>query len=143
MSIESNKRTIRRYYEEVLNQGKLGILEELVVPDHVEHDPLPGQGTGLAGFQQRVEMLTTAVNQHFTLEHVIAEDDMVSVHWTTHAVQQGEFLGIPPTGRSYTIAGVDIHRFRDGKLAEHWHVVDIFSMMQQLGVLPLPSPAAS
>lgn len=140
MSIVTNKTTIRRYYEEVLNERKLGLLEEFVVLDHVEHDPLPGQGTGLAGFQQRVEMLTTAIRQHFTIEHLIAEDDMVAVHWTTRAVQEGAFLGIPATGRAYTISGIDIHRLRDGKLAEHWHVVDIFSMMQQLGVLPQPDP---
>lgn len=55
----------------------------------------------------------------------------------------GEFFGIPPTGKSFQFAGVDIHRLQEGKLAEHWHVVDVFAMLQQLGVLPPPGGAES
>lgn len=50
----------------------------------------------------------------------------------------GEFLGIPPTGKSFTIAGIDIYRLPDGKMAEHWHVVDQFALLLQLGLLPAP-----
>jgi predicted ester cyclase len=53
----------------------------------------------------------------------------------------GEFLGLPPTGKSYTIQGVDIHQLRDGRMAEHWDVVDMYGFLIQLGVVPAPSGA--
>jgi steroid delta-isomerase-like uncharacterized protein len=138
MNTEANKQVVRRYYEEVLNGKAIDVLPEIAVEDYQENDPLPGQGTGLAGFQDRVGMLTTAIDQQFTLEDIIAEGDRVVVRWTTKATQVGDFGGIPATGKSYSIAGIDIHRLDDGKLAEHWHVVDLLSMLQQLGVIPSP-----
>jgi steroid delta-isomerase-like uncharacterized protein len=139
MPTEANKATIRRYYDEVLNGGNIRLLREIAVPDYDEHDPLPGQTDGLEGLQQRVEMLRTAFRPHFTLEDMIAEQDKVVVRWTNRGTHLGEFMGIPPTGRTFTIAGIDIHRLRDGKMAEHWHVVDLFSQLQQLGLLPQPA----
>jgi steroid delta-isomerase-like uncharacterized protein len=138
MTIEENKQVVRRFYDEVLNSKAIDVLPELAVADYEEHDPLPGQGTGLAGLRDRVTMLTTAIDQHFTLEDVIAEGDRVVVRWTTNAKQIGDFLGIPGTGKSYTIAGIDIYRLQDGKMAEHWHVVDNLSMLQQVGAIPSP-----
>jgi steroid delta-isomerase-like uncharacterized protein len=136
MSTEANKQVVRRFYDEVLNEREIDVLPELAVADYEEHDMLPGQGTGLAGLRDRVTMLNTAIDQRFTLEDVIAEGDRVVVRWTTKATQVGDFLGIPPTGKGYTIPGIDIYRLEDGKMAEHWHVVDMLSMLQQLGVVP-------
>ena len=138
MTIEENKRVVRRFYDEVLNSKLIDVLPDLAIAEYEEHDMLPGQGTGLAGLHDRVTMLTTAIDQHFTLEDVIAEGDRVAVRWTTKAKQVGDFLGIPATGKSYSIAGIDIYRLQDGKMAEHWHVVDLLSMLQQLGVIPSP-----
>jgi predicted ester cyclase len=81
-------------------------------------------------------MLRSAFQPRFTLEDIIAEGDKVVVRWTNHGIHVGEFMGIPPTGTSFSIAGIDIHRLTGGKMAEHWHVVDLFSQMQQLGLLP-------
>jgi steroid delta-isomerase-like uncharacterized protein len=141
MSVEENKAVVRRYYEEVLNRRNVGTLEEIAVPHYVEHDPLPGQTGGLQGLQQRVEMLSDAFQPHFTLEDLIAEGDKVVVRWTNRGTHIGEFMGIPPTGKSFSIAGIDIHRLQDGKMTEHWHVVDLFSQMQQLGLIPQPEGA--
>ena len=139
MSTETNKAIVRRYYEEVHNQGKLDVLKEIAVEDYVEHNPFPGQGQGLSGFQQRVEMLQSAFTMNFTIEDMIAEGDKVVVRWTNHNVHQGPFMGIPATGKSVIVSGIDIHLLRNGKLAEHWDVVDMLSLLQQLGVLPQPN----
>jgi steroid delta-isomerase-like uncharacterized protein len=139
MTIETNKVTVRRYYEEVHNQGKVNLLNELAIVDYVERTPFPGHGQGLAGLQQRVELLQHAFRAHFTIEEMIAEGDKVVVRWTNHLVQQGEFMGIPSTGKTATISGVDIHVLRNGKLAEHWDIVDMFSLLHQLGALPQPA----
>jgi steroid delta-isomerase-like uncharacterized protein len=136
MSNESNKAVVRRYYEEVLNRGNVGALEAIARPDHVEHDPLPGQGMGIAGFRKRVEMLREGLKPEFTVEEMVAEGDTVVARWTNRGQHVAPFLGIPPTNRPFTIAGIDIHVFKDGKLAEHRHVVDQLSMMQQLGLIP-------
>ena len=138
-----NKTVVRRYYDEVLNQGNLDVLEELAVPDYVEHNPLPGQSAGLPGLLQRAAMLSTAFRPRFTLDDLIAEDDRVVVRWTNHGTHQGEFLGMPATGRSFAITGIDIHALRDSKLAEHWDVVDQLSLLQQLGMLPSPDGAGA
>jgi steroid delta-isomerase-like uncharacterized protein len=133
---ERNKDVARRYYEEVLNKGNIETLDELAVLNYVEHDPLPGQGTGRDGLRDRVNILRNAFGQHFTLEDIVAEGDKVVVRWTGSGKHEGEFMGIAPTGKSFTIAGIDIHRIEDGKIAEHWHVVDQFSLLQQLGLIP-------
>ena len=78
----------------------------------------------------------------FTIEDVVAEGDRVVVRWTQSATQIGAFMGIPPAGRTATFAGIDVHRLRDGRMAEHRHVIDFFSLLQQFGALPAPSWAA-
>jgi steroid delta-isomerase-like uncharacterized protein len=143
MAVEENKAVIRRYYEDVLNAGDIDALEELAVAQYDERDPLPGQATGREGLRQRVEMLRSAFRPHFTIEDIIAEQDKVVVRWTNRGTQVGEFMGMPATGKSFTIAGIDIHRLRDGKMAEHWHVVDQLAQLQQLGVIPQPAEIGS
>ena len=139
MTTEENKAQVRRYYEEVLNGGQIALLQEIAILDYNEHDPIPGQANGLEGLKQRVGMLRSAFQPRFTLEDMIAEGDKVVVRWTNRGTHVGEFMGIPPTGKSFSIAGIDIHRLSNGKLAEHWHVVDLFGQMQQLGLLPQPA----
>jgi steroid delta-isomerase-like uncharacterized protein len=139
MTDTANKAIVRRYYDEALNQGNLAALDELATADYVEHNPLPGQGEGLSGLRDRVGMLCSAFRPRFTLEDVIAEGDRVAVRWTNHGVHQGSFAGLPATGRAFAIAGIDIHVLHDGKLAEHWDVVDQLSLLQQIGVLPGPN----
>jgi len=137
MSNESNRAVVHRYYEDVLNRGNVDLLETIVRPDHVEHDPLPGQGGGgLAGFRKRVEMLRDGLKPQFTIEQMVAEGDTVVVRWPNRGQHVAPFLVIPPTNKAFTIAGIDIHTLKDGKLAEHRHVVDQLSMMQQLGLVP-------
>ena len=118
MSTEENKAVVRRYYEVVLGDGNIELLEQIAVPEYEEHDPLPGQGTGREGLKQRVEMLRTAFQPRFTLEDVIAEGDKVVVRWTNNGTHVQEFMGMPPTGKSFSIAGIDIHRLSGGKMAE-------------------------
>lgn len=139
--VKTNRAVVRRYYDEVLNAGAIGALDSLAVVEYVEHDPLPGQTTGLAGLKQRVAMLRAAFNPRFTIEDVIAEGDRVVVRWTNRGVHVGEFLGMPPSGKPYTIAGIDIHRLQDGRMVEHWHVIDLLSQLQQLGFVPTPGSA--
>lgn len=136
------KEIIRVLYEEVANEGRLELLDEIACVDYVEHHPFPGQSDGIAGLRERVSLLRAALSPQFTLEHVIADEDKVAVMWRNRGTQLADWMGVPATGKSFDIKGVDVYLFRDGLLAEHWHVVDVFSMMIQLGGIPAPAGAS-
>jgi len=139
---QDSKTLLRRYYDEVFNQRRPALVDQLAVEDYVEHDPFPGQGDGRADLRARVQLILDGMNPlRFEIEDVVEEGDRIVVRWVQQGVQSGPFMGIPPTGRSYTLAGIDIHRMRDGLMAEHWHVVDLFGLLQQLGAIPAPAAA--
>jgi steroid delta-isomerase-like uncharacterized protein len=139
MSDSDSKAVVRRYYDAVLNQRRVEVLDEIAAEDYLEHDPFPGQGNGRADLKARVGMLFGAFNPlHFTIEDLIAGGDKVVVRWTNAGTQSGGFMGMPATGKEFGIAGIDIHVVRDGRLAEHWHVVDMLAQMQQLGFVAQP-----
>ena len=131
-----NTRTVVRVYEEILNEGRLEVFDEIAWPDHIEHNPFPQQSQGIEGLKQRVSMLRAAFNPHFTLEHVIAQGDKVAVMWTNHGTHVGEWFGVPPTGKSVTARGADVLLLREGRLAEHWDVVDVTDFFAKIGLLP-------
>lgn len=141
MTIEANRAVVTRYYEQVLNAGNVGLLDELAVLDYDEHSPFPGQPNGLEGLKARASAIIAAFRPVFTLHEVVGEGETVVVYWTNTGTHQGDFMGIPPSGRTVTISGVDVHRLRGGRLAEHWHVIEELQMLQQLGVLPQPQAA--
>ena len=141
MSAETNKATIRRYYDEVLSGADLGLLEELAVPDYDEHSPFPGQPNGVEGLRARTGAIVGAFRPRFTVHELVAEGDTVVAYWTNTGTHQGDFMGIPPSGRTVTISGMDVYRLRDGRMAEHWHVIEELQMLQQLGVIPTPEGA--
>jgi steroid delta-isomerase-like uncharacterized protein len=144
MSEQDNKSIVRRYYDEVLNERNIELLDELAIEDYVEHNPFPGQGNGLADLKARVAGLCGAFKPlHFAIEDVVAEGDKVVVRWTNSGTDKGGFMGMPATGKDFGIDGIDIHVVRDGKLAEHWHVVDQLAQMQQLGSIPGPESATA
>jgi steroid delta-isomerase-like uncharacterized protein len=141
MSLDTNKALMRRIYDQVLNDRRLEEIDELAVTAYDEHDPLPGQREGRDGLKDRVRMLVEGLAPTFTVEDIVAEGDRVVVRWTNSGRHVGDFLGMPPTGHSYAIAGIDIYRIEDGQLAEHWHVIDQLAMLQQLGLIPAPDGA--
>ena len=139
MSESANKRIVQRFYQEVGNEGRLEVLDEIAWPDHLEHNPFPGQEQGAEGLKQRVSMVRAAFDPTFTIEHVIAEDDKVAVMWSNRGEHVGQWFGFAPTGTSITTHGVDIHLLRDGRLAEHWDVVDSSEFLAAVAATPAPA----
>ena len=138
MSAEQNKALVRRLVEEVINQGNVSVVDELLIPDFVEHEELP---PGIPPGREAPKALFTMLRSAFpdikaTIEHLIAEGDEVVLHVTWTGTHLGEFMGIPPTGKSISINVIDIMRIAEGKFVEHWGVMDSMAMMQQLGVVP-------
>jgi steroid delta-isomerase-like uncharacterized protein len=138
MSTDENKRLVLKLYD-ALNDGDAAAVGDLVTDDYVENDPLPGQGTGREGAVDRFSMIVNSLAPLFTVHDVVAEGDRVVVRWTNAGTHVGEFAGIPATGQTFTIGGIDVYRVTDGRLSEHWHQIDQLSMLGQLGLLPAGS----
>ncbi len=131
---ETNKVLVQRMIDEVMNQQNLAVVDELFAADYLMHDPTwPMEVRGPEGFKQWAGAM---LEPYFSDSHVtvdmIAEGDSVAVRWTWSATHTGEFMGIPPTGRQITVAGISIHRFADGMFVESWVNYDSLGMMQQL-----------
>ena len=139
---EQNKALVRRYYEEVLGQGKLHVIDEIASPDFVDHDR--GNEThdrdGAKSFASMAHAAFADVS--IEVEDIIAGDDRVVARTTISGTHSGEFMGIPATGRRVTFGCIDIMRCVDGRIVEHWGEGDDLGMLQQLGVIPTSSAAA-
>jgi hypothetical protein len=136
----SNKATVRRF-DDVVSTGDAEVIsrtiDELIEPDVLIHMPLPIQATGAQALKQVWAMLLRGLpDLHVAVEDVIAEGDKVVSRNTVTGTHQGEYRGLPPTGKSVTYNEIFIFRFAGGRIAEIWGVVDVFSQMQQLGVIP-------
>jgi steroid delta-isomerase-like uncharacterized protein len=130
---------IKRFYEEVLAGGNLDLIDELTTEDVVDHEEgLPGQPSGREG----VKFFVNAIRQGFpdiapkTVTPALADGDLEAARAVLGGTHQGEFMGIPATGSTVEFETIDIIRLEDGKVAEHWGVTDVLSLMQQIGAVP-------
>jgi predicted ester cyclase len=94
---------------------------------------------GIDGIRHRYTMLFKAFDFVFSVDDVIAEDDKVVLRWTQTGTHVGPLFGVPATNRSSRTTGIEIWRVENGKLAEHWDVVDVFGQFMQLGLIPQPA----
>ena len=141
MTAEQNKAIVRRWFDEVISQGRLEVVDEIIAADSVNHAAAPGRRHGIEGAKQIVGFTKGAQpDQTWTSQRMIAEGDFVVVHGVREGTWQADsFRGVStPTGRRIAVELVHIFRLEDGKIAEHWAVRDDLGMMQQLGVLPQP-----
>jgi predicted ester cyclase len=134
---ERNKAVIRRFVEEVQNQKRKEVYDELNDPEFVNLSSPPGIPPDREGGKVFLfGFLDAFPDCHFTIDDMIAERDQVVTKKTFTGTHEGEFAGVPPTGRKVTLQFVDIMRVRDGRIVEHWLSMDQLSFMQQLGVIP-------
>ena len=134
--IDTNKALVHRFIDEIFVQGRLEAVDELLADDFVSHT-WRSSGDGKGDLKRAMNRLSGVLaDVRFTIEDMIAEGDRVAVRLTAGATQVGEFMGLAPSAKSYTIGEIHIFRIRDGKVAEHWHQYDQLGMMRQLGVMP-------
>jgi steroid delta-isomerase-like uncharacterized protein len=142
---EQNKAIERRLLDEVYNQGKLEVIDELVASDFVGH------GTATEGGDQGrdayrnfvVEMRTAFPDLQMTIEDQVAEGDKVVTRFRARGTHSGTFQGIPPTGKPGELSGTIIDRIADGKIIECWSNTDDLGLLQQLGIVPSVELAAT
>ena len=143
MSTERNKDIVRRFIEEVFVKCNVDAADELATSDFTPHS-WPGVDPGIENLKQGQRRVSAGLaDVSMKIEDMIAEGDRVAVRLTAHARQDGEFMGMLPSGREYTISETHVFRVTDGKVAEHWVNADMLGLMQQLGALPTQERKAS
>jgi steroid delta-isomerase-like uncharacterized protein len=139
MSTSENKAVVSRFVNEIFNAGDLDAVDRLVSADFVPHS-WGNTGPGPEELKKAIRRVFAGLSENrMTIEDAIAEGDRVVVRLTSHAVHSGDFMGMPGSGKAYTIGEIHIFRVRDGKVVEHWREADLLGMLQQLGAISTPA----
>ena len=137
MPIETNKALLRRFVEELMNQGNMTAASELIAPDFLELDPFPGQASGRTGLVESIKRLRTAFpDLVWRIEEMVAEGEKVASLHTWSGTHQGEFLGIAPTGKRVRMSCTIFDTYQNGQLKQSRLVMNVLSLLQQLGAMP-------
>jgi steroid delta-isomerase-like uncharacterized protein len=132
-----NKAVARGFFEDVLDKGKLEDYAKSHAPDFVANSE--GRKASLeedmaAAREQRKALPDMRVK----VINIVAEGDLVSVHWSASGTNTAAGWGIPATGKSVSVNGMTLFRFERGLIQEEWSVFNMYSLMKQLGLLPPP-----
>ena len=146
MGAEENKEKARRLLEEAFGQGKAEVLDEVLDPNFVCWDPNSeaGEIRGAETFRGEIEYFRNAVpDLTYTVEDQVAEGERVVTRWRATGTHEGEFFGVPGTGKRIEMSGIQIDRFdENGKMVEEWPEYDLLGVMRQMGAIPEPEQAA-
>ena len=136
--LDRNKELVRLGNKEIWNEGNLELIDEFYSEDFVQHFLPNGTETkGLEELREHISSLRKAFPDWAeNINQIIAEGDLVMIHFTSTGTNLGSFMGNPPTGKRIQVNEMTIYRFVDGKIVEQWLLPDIFSMNQQLGFIP-------
>ena len=144
MSPEQLQAQTERFIEEVLNNRNLAIMEEFVAPEYIlQGSQPPVQGPD--GYRRFIEgVLVSFPDIHFTFEDFFTTGDKIALRWSMRATQQGEWLGLPPSGKAVTDSGINIQRVNEeGKLVEEWIRNDGLGALIQVGGFQISSPTSA
>jgi len=132
---EQMKASARRFFQEVVSEGRLDVIPELVAEDFVEHETLPGAPEGREAVGWFVTAFRSAVpDLRAELDDLIVEGDKLVARSTWSGTHEGELFGMPATGKLFVMNVIDIVRFEGDRVVEHWGVSDVAGMMQQVGL---------
>ena len=134
MTTEQNKALIRRFYEEVWNNGNFDVAEEIFAADYLRHDLRPGKALPGPEGQKRIaaDFRAAFPDLAMQVDFMIAEGDMVMARWTTEGTNTGQWANVPPTGKHAKFSGVNIFRIANGRVVELWNHRHDLGLMQQL-----------
>ncbi|HBY44640.1 MAG TPA: ester cyclase [Thermomicrobiales bacterium] len=136
MSADANRELARRFFEEVWNARDEAAIDRYIAENAAGNDA--DFGAGREAFRQQWREWQRAFpDLHFAVEDIVAEGDRVVTRWTLTGTQQGEFLGIPASGRSIRVAGMSLDIIRDGQIAEGFDGWDALGLRRQLGATTL------
>ena len=120
-----------------LNAKDMATMESLIAHDFVDNDAKPGMAPGRQGMIDMIGMFVGAFpDLNVVVDHWVAEGDLVAGVMTTKGTQTGEFMGMPASGKKFSVREMHMVRVANGKMAEHWGLANEMSMMQQLEFMP-------
>lgn len=129
---EQNKKLVRRWFEEVWNQGRREVIDELMPTECIIYDgskPVKGPEE----FKPFYDRIQSAFSEsHMEVMDTIAEGDTVCARWQVTMRHTGDSLGLPATGKQVKISGISVIRFADGRMVEAWQNWDMMGMLEQL-----------
>jgi steroid delta-isomerase-like uncharacterized protein len=135
---ENNGRLMQRAFAAIMQQGDVGIIDELFAGDFAGHDTAGGT-FGREEFKEGVRaMLAAFADRRVVIADQLVDGDKVATRWQATGVHSGEFNGVPATGRHVSLTGISIDRIAGGKIVESWEVTDDAGLLRQLGVMPSP-----
>jgi steroid delta-isomerase-like uncharacterized protein len=121
-------------FGEAINSGNLEIMNDLVAPDAIENDPAPGQAKGAQGYIDFFTKLRAAFpDMKIAVETLVADEDNVAFAYTLTGTHNGDFNGIPATGKKIKARGMQISKFKDGQMVERWGSSDEIGILKQIG----------
>ena len=141
----ATQKMIERIPLEIINQNKFELIDELYATNYVEHTPTPGFAPTREGFKQTAIALKKAFpDLRYTIEDVIDGGDEIVHRLTARGTMTADFAGMPATNKAATWTEIHIGKVVNGRLTEHWGLIDQLSMLIQLGVIESPArvPAA-
>jgi steroid delta-isomerase-like uncharacterized protein len=131
---DRNKAVYRRFIQEVFNEGRLDMLEQLLSPSYIYQDAPPGTPPNAEGIKQVVANARTAFpDLKVAIEDLVGEGDKVCARLTTSGTHKGVFFDIPPTGKTISMKGMTMIHFIDGRMVASWVLNDVMGLMNQLG----------
>ena len=131
------KALAQRWFTEVMNEGKLEVIDEICSQNFVDHDPLPGTSPDFAGLKDFVTQVRSAFPDiETTAEDILVEGDRLAVRSTIRGTHKGDFMGIPASGKKVEVSNYDFVRFENDQAAEHWGTIDSATLMEQIGATP-------
>ena len=134
--LKAQVKPLVQFYEEVINQGRLEVLDEIYAENYVNHIAPHGLNSGAAGVKKLIAAQKKAFpDWHITVDYWIQQGNKNIVKWTLEGTHTGEYCGIPPSGKHFKITGVDIETIVDGKITEHDGAEDMLSLLQQIGAV--------
>ena len=134
---KANIAIVRKFFEVGPSKGDLAAADALLHPEFSLHTPLPTPGPGIPAMNNVITTCRAAFHGlHVTIDDIMADGDTVTARFTARGMHNGEFMGLPPTGKAITMTGIEIFRIKDGKIAELWGEANLMGLMQQLGILP-------
>lgn len=131
-----------RFYREVMSEGNLDAVDELCAEDFVEHEEFPGLTPDREGVKGFVTMFRGGFpDLHVEVEEILESEDKVVARIRMQGTHNGEFMGIPASGKKIDVPCIDVVRIADGRAAEHRGITDGMALMQQIGAVPEGAPA--
>jgi steroid delta-isomerase-like uncharacterized protein len=137
---EDLKSRLLWYVDQLWNQHNLAVIDEMILPEFVDHSLPAGSPQGPEGARQFAQVYLTAFpDTHLDFNETVGEGDTVVLRWTATGTHSGDLAGIPPTGKKMVLPGLALWRFQGEKFIESWNLFNQLTLLQQIGAFPAPA----